>query len=418
MRYLLKIFSGPHVGAEVVLAEGETTIGSSEDCDLVLDDRLVAAQHASVSIENDTITCKPLGDAVVLIDGKAIEPSTIRPFQYFTLGTTHVAVGPADKPWPHFDLSDFQLRIPVEDDQPNESAASEETEANAETEASQAVAAATPSEPTSKGALGWPFSITAIAALIIVGLNALVLIAAVTYSSLDSSESAGVTEDADLAETNQVRLRKELGQFLPHIAIEDHNGRCYVKGYVPSDTSKDTLVQLARQIDPAVIVNVRSTESLLQSVEKRLTDDGWSGYLMASGEAPGVVRIKGQLARDADARKRWRLTADRIEKDIPLRELLVDLEAPQSPLTTTTHQVAVLRTPVAPVDSAHRVRRTRPLSILDVRVSHDKIVTLADGRQVSIGGRLLDNLKVEDINLNHANVRGPSGQQLVVPFGF
>ncbi len=45
MGIILKIFSGPHLGAEVPLTPGATTLGSSRSCDLVIQDSSVAERH-------------------------------------------------------------------------------------------------------------------------------------------------------------------------------------------------------------------------------------------------------------------------------------------------------------------------------------------------------------------------------------
>ena len=52
---LLKIFSGPHVGAEVLLGDGEHVVGGDESCDVILNDQFIASRHAQITIAGETV---------------------------------------------------------------------------------------------------------------------------------------------------------------------------------------------------------------------------------------------------------------------------------------------------------------------------------------------------------------------------
>ena len=402
MPYLLKIFSGPHVGAEVALSAGETVIGSDDNCDVVLDDRLIGPRHVLVTIQEDRIECASLEGNAVLVEGKPVEKVVIRPFQYFTIGTTHLAVGPANKPWPHFDFTDFQLREPDE-----ESAEGGETDGeDAEEDAPEP-----PAPPVQKRRVSTNLG-TALAVGVIC-LNVLLLAVFLGgYGAASTTELTRASEEAELARAIQA--------YSPHVAIENANGQFSLTGYVNIDEELDALNRTVQQIDPAVVVRVRSTESLLTSVRQRLETDHWSPQLHAERLGPGVVRVSGTLTHDDVAsRKRWQRTLDQIKADVPLKDLLVNIveTTPES----TPKEVAIDaggRMQVPPLNgSRDRILRGQPVPILDVRVSHDKIVTLSDGRQVSVGGFLPDGSRVEEIDLDHAVVRTMSGQRLFVPYG-
>lgn len=410
MRYLLKVFSGPHVGAEVVLAEGESIIGSSDECDLVLNDRLIAARHAAITIQDDRITCRPLDDAVVLVDGQPIDETVLRPFQFFTIGNTHLAVGPADKLWPQFDLSDFQLRVPEEPEQDEPSSTPEEDSADHTPVTSRRTGHHEAAAPKQRRRI--PVKIVAGAAII--GLNAVIAIVGVSFGWSGGGDARAEAEEiaSEIAEFD--RLRTELAQSAPRVDVEHVNGRVCVTGYVATEHEKDALLQTVRETHPHGIVTVWSTESLLNSVQERVEQDGWKALSVANSTEPGVVRITGQLAKDAATRQRWQATVERIEEDVPLKELVMELSVPPEPTQVADAEVAP-RDVQASQEPA-RIQRAGPMPILDVRVSHDKVVTLLDGRQVSVGGRLPNGARVEDIDLSHLKVRGPDGQQWYVPF--
>lgn len=47
---LLRVFSGPHLGAEVVLPVGDHVLGADDSCDIILSDAGMAARHAVLSV--------------------------------------------------------------------------------------------------------------------------------------------------------------------------------------------------------------------------------------------------------------------------------------------------------------------------------------------------------------------------------
>ena len=49
-QYILKIFSGPHVGGEVMVRDGHYVIGSDETCDVILSDPFIAPRHARLTV--------------------------------------------------------------------------------------------------------------------------------------------------------------------------------------------------------------------------------------------------------------------------------------------------------------------------------------------------------------------------------
>ena len=134
--WILKILSGTHVGAEVVLSDKESVLGRDENCDLVLDDVSLSAQHISLrtaaSGAHLTLldTSKP-----IYIDGEecAEKETLLKPFQVITIGTLFLAVGPADEEWPAIDLL-LENKItppPSDDTQANSDTAAAESDKNA-----------------------------------------------------------------------------------------------------------------------------------------------------------------------------------------------------------------------------------------------------------------------------------------------
>lgn len=363
---------------------------------------MIAERHASVQISDDVIECHSLSTGTVLVDGKPVEKTTIRPFQFFTIGTTHLAVGPADKPWPHFDLTDFQLRTPTDEEPPQASAASDEPVGEVETGEHVPPESSVPRRR---------FNLRAGAALASVLILLNVLLGAILLDAFHASDEATTAH-----ETQHLQLQKAIEPYVPHVSLGRNNERWHVAGYVDRESDRKDLQQATREVDPEVVVKVRSTEFLLDLVQQLLKKETWEGTIRALPGGPGIVRIVGMLSADThDDHRRWQQIERRIEQDVPLKRLLVELEKPES----TRPDVAAnngLRQPIPATSSG--ISRGVPLPILDVRVSNDRVLTLPGGRQVSSGGWLPDGSRVEEIQLDHAVVRTTSGLRLVVPYGF
>lgn len=99
--FILKVLSGPHLGAEVSLAAGEYRIGRDADCDIVLTDRSLAAEHALVVVGPDGLRVQPLAGEVLI--NRQLHEDAARLLPFFTMlafGTTVVTVGPEAGDWP------------------------------------------------------------------------------------------------------------------------------------------------------------------------------------------------------------------------------------------------------------------------------------------------------------------------------
>lgn len=90
MGFLLKIVEGPMRGAEIALVEGlRVSVGSGDDCDIVLADGSLPAHAFELDVTAMTVT---------LVKGD--ETQALTPYEIVDVGTTAFAVGPAEGEWP------------------------------------------------------------------------------------------------------------------------------------------------------------------------------------------------------------------------------------------------------------------------------------------------------------------------------
>ena len=79
MEIVLRIFAGPHLGAEIILPEGSHVVGSGDSCDIILHDSSVAARHACLEISPDSVRIQPLDGEVLLKDAPLNEGTNFPP---------------------------------------------------------------------------------------------------------------------------------------------------------------------------------------------------------------------------------------------------------------------------------------------------------------------------------------------------
>lgn len=104
--WTMRILAGVHVGAEVTLADEEAVIGSDVGCDFVLEDGGLAPRHISLRVGETGVLLTVLDAAEpVYVDGLQVEGGVaLEPYQVVSIGGLSLAVGPAQRSWPHIDL--------------------------------------------------------------------------------------------------------------------------------------------------------------------------------------------------------------------------------------------------------------------------------------------------------------------------
>lgn len=100
--YKLKIVGGLHKDAELFLApDMQYSLGSSDECDIILSDAGVAQKHLSFRISQGKIHLEKT-DAPLYVDGtsESAASSLLESFQIVGIGGAHLAIGPANEIWP------------------------------------------------------------------------------------------------------------------------------------------------------------------------------------------------------------------------------------------------------------------------------------------------------------------------------
>ena len=90
MNFILKIVQGPNTGAELALVEGvNVKLGKGEECDVVLADQTLSEVACELEVSAERV--------MMLLPGGGQE--RLEPYRVKILGTTAIAMGPADSQW-------------------------------------------------------------------------------------------------------------------------------------------------------------------------------------------------------------------------------------------------------------------------------------------------------------------------------
>ena len=97
---ILRILNPPHAGAQAEIGPDPLSIGSGEDCDLVLNDPLLQSAHCNIRRTGEGIEVELTGGAAH-IDGEPVEknPFIVRAGQVLSIGSTHMAFGDPGQVW-------------------------------------------------------------------------------------------------------------------------------------------------------------------------------------------------------------------------------------------------------------------------------------------------------------------------------
>jgi type III secretion system YscD/HrpQ family protein len=245
MGYILKVLSGLHQGVEVDL-EDSLVIGSSSDCDLVLSDSLLQAQHFSLQLKDEDVWVHPMAGKV-FVDGHIVkEDLQVKIFQFITVGTTHFVFGPSGTQWPEISLKDAPLLM-----ESSEEAAVVIQEIPTDGVSSSDKSAANRPKKTKRIIIVW------------LGFFLIIILFTVFYFT----SSVTVLPKGILSSSVHSHIRSEI-ELLGwkeevHIKVAK-DGKFSLKGYVPTNTDLAALKEKIYAIDSRISMKVYSAERVLQ----------------------------------------------------------------------------------------------------------------------------------------------------------
>ena len=103
--YVLKILSGPHIGAEIPLNLGSYTIGKTDECDVILKDEFISDIQLTLTLDQNTIQLSNIKENTSL-SGVYIDENqaSVNLFDIIGIGSTFFALGVSNHSWPNLEI--------------------------------------------------------------------------------------------------------------------------------------------------------------------------------------------------------------------------------------------------------------------------------------------------------------------------
>ncbi len=289
-RRLLKMFSGPSMGAEISLDAGEYLIGRDVGNDLIVNDRTVADTHLKIRIDADGVFVTPL-TLPVHVDGKEIpaRETRIDDYRVITLGTTHFALGPADAQWP-------VIGLPMIRRVASSAGTGESSSDSVLAVFRRRLAALTAAYPWLKWVgMGWG---------ILVGLMLLATFGGVSGGG-DSTQARDVIRETIAGQGLGDRVR----------IVEDDDGRPMITGYLRNEADRVKLERALAERGIDVPVAIWNPSALAESATSILGAMGVRHVRVRSGDGaePGQLVMSGYYEDES----RWKGALATVKADVP-----------------------------------------------------------------------------------------------------
>lgn len=311
--HLLKVLSGNHQGAEVVLGNESAVIGSAEDSDIVLTDSMIKEHHVKITFSDKDAVVEPM-DGQVFVDGKLVkeESQKVSDFQFITIGSTHIIFGPSDEPWPNISASDAPSLDAT--DKGNNSNTDNDTNKQAPTNTPAAKSAENEEEEVAEDTIVQKSSIksgrtkrTWIIGISTAFIFAFALSLLIFLSIFSDDNQLPEIPDVERSIINEIR---SIG--LNDTINVDYDGQIYtVSGYTDTNNELTALRTALPKISSAIKLKIYSEERIISEIQDLIAAIPSNPKI--SCVKPGIFVISGYVYN----RETWERVRQRILDDIP-----------------------------------------------------------------------------------------------------
>jgi type III secretion system YscD/HrpQ family protein len=284
----LRVLVGPQAGSSLSLGMGDYSLGTSDECEIILIGSRLEAIHATLSVDGDQITVKPVEGKVCDAQGNEILdtfPLTLG--MPVDLGGVWVSVDNVDAHWP--DPADV-LPLPVKPS-PGAQAAAEGK-----------ISLPAPGIPAHR--LRNRAKITLIisaAGLSLIALAGISLTAWLIEQQAHPQVVATVSKPVvPTTSVNQQKIQQIIQNLdlagLVEMKVSD-KGSIRVSGYLPDDSTRKQLAQALDRVSPSPMKALYVDDELLEAAKKVLANklDPARVVLKAESVKKGGLKVSGAV---------------------------------------------------------------------------------------------------------------------------
>lgn len=291
----LRVLVGPQAGSSLSLGIGDYSLGTSDECEIILIGSRLQAIHARLRFDGDQITVSPAEGSVFDAQGNEIMdtfPLTLG--MPFDLGGVWVSVDNVDARWP--DPSDV-LPISVKPTLGSQPVA--------EVEVSAPVTEIPTARLRNRAKITLIISAAGLSLIIFVGI--LLAVWMIEQRAHPETVASIPKNVAPITPVNHQKIQKIIQNLDLTSAVEikvSDKGNISIFGYLPDENSKKRLTQALDSVSPSPSTVLYVDSELLEATKKVLVDklDPARTKLRAESVKNGVLRVHGatlmQSAKD------------------------------------------------------------------------------------------------------------------------
>lgn len=289
----LRVFSGPHLGAEIILPPGEHLVGSDDSCDIILGGGLVSPRHALVRIipvqddpQQTRTDIQPIDDAVLIEQSPAAADGTPwSPGSPCLLGSTMLTWLPAEATAEAWQELIARLSKPADSNVRQATAPSAPETSTVEIGEDQA-----PTELASANAVVFsatpPQSENRAAAKIMRALVILLFLGSLAVSYEFSTRPSGVGQQ----ELTEILIENGFTSLL----VQRDGEVLEVRGEVADDHERARLLRLAQSLHSPVQLDVHVRADRIEAIAFAFNRQGLFPEIIKAAEGNGY-RVRGYM---------------------------------------------------------------------------------------------------------------------------
>ena len=307
----LRVLVGPQAGSSLSLGMGDYSLGTSDECEIILIGSRLEPIHATLSVDGDQITVKPAEGKVCDAQGNEILdtfPLTLG--MPVDLGGVWVSVDSVDARWP--DPADV-LPSPVSPSPVEQTV----TEGEAQTRPADNPA----SRLRNRAKITLIISAVGLTLIVLAGISlAAWMIEQQTHPEVVATVSKPVVPTIPVNQQKILQIIQNLDLARSvEMKISD-KGSIRVSGYLPDDTTKKRLIQALDNVSPSPKTELYVDSELLEASKKILADklDPARAKLKAESVTNGVLKVRGAVSMQTAKENAYEL----VKSEVPgLRQI-------------------------------------------------------------------------------------------------
>jgi type III secretion system YscD/HrpQ family protein len=302
----LRVLVGPQAGSSLSLGMGDYSLGTSDECEIILMGSRLESIHARISFDGDQITVKPVEGKVCDAQGNEIMdtfPLTLG--MPVDLGGVWVSVDSVDARWP--DPADV-LPTPA----PPSPVEKTVTEGEVQTRAADNPA----SRLRNRAKITLIISAAGLCLIVLAGISlAAWMIKQQTHPKVVATVSKPVVPTIPVNQQKILQIIQNLDLAGSVEMKISEKGSISVSGYLPDDTSKKRLIQALDNVSPSPKTELYVDSELLEAAKKVLADklDSARAKLKAESVTSGVLKVRGAVSMQTAKESAYEL----IKSEVP-----------------------------------------------------------------------------------------------------